>query len=331
MTITLHEIQEYADSAEFRRALQIPGDRRLTFRLLGQGEYNQNYLFCHPVTGQKLVLRFNTGSQMHLKDQIGYEYHALELLKNCGRTPKPLYVDHKKQMLVMEFLPGRPLEYHADLCRAAECLAAIHAVPVPADCGLLYPGDPLEAQLAECREMARYYLENPSGKETVRERIRRMLKAAAQQKSGTEPMPRCIINTELNSGNFLVNSREEWTYLIDWEKPILGEPAQDLGHFLAPTTTYWKTDVFLTREEKLEFLREYHARMEKPVPLEQLVLRTREYETMNCLRGVTWCAMAWGEYQNPNRSIRNPDTYRKIQEYLSREFLDCIWEEYFTP
>ena len=32
------------------------------------------------LTGKKLVLRVNTGSQMHLENQIEYEYHALELL-----------------------------------------------------------------------------------------------------------------------------------------------------------------------------------------------------------------------------------------------------------
>ena len=31
--------------------------------------------------------------------------------------------------------------------------------------------------------------------------------------------------------------------MIDWEKPLWGDPAQDLGHMLAPTTTFWKTDV----------------------------------------------------------------------------------------
>ena len=40
------------------------------FTPLGQGEYNTNYTFLHP-DGRKLVLRINTGSQMHLDDQIG--------------------------------------------------------------------------------------------------------------------------------------------------------------------------------------------------------------------------------------------------------------------
>ena len=66
-----------------------------------------------------------------------------------------------------------------------------------------------------------------------------------------EPVYRCCINTELNSTNFLINGGTYDNFLIDWEKPLYGDPAQDLGHFLAPTTTFWKTDVILSREEPL--------------------------------------------------------------------------------
>ena len=48
----------------------------------------------------------------------------------------------------------------------------------------------------------------------------------------------CIINTELNSGNFLIGEGKENSYVIDWEKALIGECEQDLAHFLAPTTTF---------------------------------------------------------------------------------------------
>ena len=50
-----------------------------------------------------------------------------------------------------------------------------------------------------------------------------------------------MVNTELNSGNFLIDPQGV-SSLVDWEKPLVSEPGQDLGHFLAPTTTFWKTD-----------------------------------------------------------------------------------------
>ena len=66
----------------------LPGQVTENYTMLAQGEYNRNYTFIHPITGKKLVLRINFGSQMHLKDQIIYEYKALKLLENSGRTPK---------------------------------------------------------------------------------------------------------------------------------------------------------------------------------------------------------------------------------------------------
>ena len=34
---------------------------------------------------------------MHLENQIEYEYHALELLADSGRTPVPVFVDGSKE------------------------------------------------------------------------------------------------------------------------------------------------------------------------------------------------------------------------------------------
>ena len=48
-----------------------------------------------------------------------------------------------------------------------------------------------------------------------------------------------------------------------------------------------------------------------------------------CLRGITWCAMAWVEYQEPGRLIRNEETFKKMEDYLNRDFLDMIEERYY--
>ena len=49
---------------------------------------------------------------------------------------------------------------------------------------------------------------------------------------------------------------------------------------------------------------------------------------MTCLRGVTWCAMACREYCQPGRAISNPDTFRKIREYLKPDFLENLLKNY---
>ena len=53
----IHQHMDFLISDEFLLPLGIPAGTQLQFDLLGQGEYNLNYTFAHPVTGQKLVLR----------------------------------------------------------------------------------------------------------------------------------------------------------------------------------------------------------------------------------------------------------------------------------
>ena len=134
--------------------------------------------------------------------------------------------------------------------------------------------------------------------------------------------------TELNSTNFLINGENEKNYLIDWEKPLFGDPAQDLGHFLAPTTTFWKTDVILSREEMDRFVAAYIANVKGRFSTEGLKERVDVFVPITCLRGITWCAMAWIQYKQPNKLIFNESTFRKLEEYLSWEFLEMIEQQF---
>ena len=94
-------LKEYVQTKEYRERMGLPGQVTENYTMLAQGEYNRNYTFIHPITGKKLVLRINFGSQMHLKDQILYEYKALKLLENSGRTPKAIYADGSCQYFPM--------------------------------------------------------------------------------------------------------------------------------------------------------------------------------------------------------------------------------------
>ena len=66
----------------------LPAKITEEYQILAQGEYNRNYRFTHPISQKELVLRVNFGSQMHLDNQIEYEYQALKLLESSGRTLK---------------------------------------------------------------------------------------------------------------------------------------------------------------------------------------------------------------------------------------------------
>ena len=318
----------FLKSEEFLTPLGIPAGTELDFAVLGQGEYNSNYTFSHPVTGQNLVLRINTGSQMHLSDQISYEYAALECLQSSGRTPKPICCYPDRGMLVMEWLPGRALDYRTDMDTAAQILADIHCTPVPENCRLLRPGHPARAIYDECLEMVQHYFDWENADPVVCDLLRQLIGEISKLPLMSDSdAPLCMVNTELNSGNFLIDPNSR-SHLVDWEKPLLSEPAQDLGHFLVPTTTFWKTDVILTPEEVKDFTEKYIAAVDGRMDCSTLATRLPLYFTVTCLRGVTWCAMAYREYCQPGRELRNEDTFVKIKTYLEPAFLQNLLDNY---
>ena len=304
-------------------------------KLLGHGEYNLNYVFPRPSTEEMLVLRIPMGSQMHLSNQVRYEFEALKLLEPTGRTPKPLYIDDTQTaipygFLVMNFIPGRALRYESDLAEAAKCLADIHNLEIPPENHLVMPKNPLTAILEECHDMAAHYLSSdlaaPETKRLISSLLSSGRKIVDRAKDGGI---RCLVNTELNSGNFLVNDNDK-TYLVDWEKPIYACPGQDLGHFLAPTTTLWKTDTILSESEIQGFLKLYCDGSSRYSDPDVLWEGTLPFLTMNCLRGVTWCAMAWVEYQSPDRALKDEFTFEKIKYYITPEFLERIRKDYIS-
>ena len=58
--------------------------------------------------------------------------------------------------------------------------------------------------------------------------------------------------------------------------------------------------------------------------------RVKVYIPITCLRGITWCAMAWVQYQDPNKAIFNESTFRKLEAYLSEEFLQRMEKDYLN-
>jgi thiamine kinase-like enzyme len=274
---------------------------------------------------------------MGLDNQIKYEFDALLNLKNSNRTPIPIYVDASKKdidygILVMNFLEGEHLNYKTDLKIAAKCLADIHSIKVDENSNLLSPKNPLKAIIEECKVMVKTYYDSPLADEKKKAQIKKMLDLGENIVKNTKEYTgrRCIINTELNSTNFLINGEDKNNYIIDWEKPILGEAAQDLGHFLAPTTTFWKTDVILSEDEIKNFTDEYIKSVNNRFDTSDIKDRLNLYLPITCLRGITWCAMAWVEYKDPNKLIKNESTEKKLDEYLSDEFLDMIEKRYYN-
>lgn len=322
-------VKDYLENSNIKDFFEIKKADKIEYEMLAQGEYNINYLIKHQKFGE-LVFRINTDSQMNLENQIKYEYDTLELLKNSDRTPIPFYLDDTKTfipygVLVMSFIKGVALDYKNDLEKAAFCLADIHSQNT-GKAHLIEAQNPKKVIVQESESLLEKYLSSKHSNAKVGKLLEKVYeKTFVINEQNLASSYKTLINTELNSGNFLV---DEACKLVDWEKAIYGDVAQDLGHFLAPTTTFWKTDVFLDREEKNFFVEKYTNAVNKRFELENISERTMLCISINCLRGLSWCAMAYTQYQE-DRAIKNEFTYNKIKEYISADFIEKILRDNF--
>ena len=305
---------------------------------LAQGEYNLNYVLQQEA--RRWVLRVNIGSQIQREDQILYEYRALRLLQGSRVTPKPYYVDDTRDyldygLLIMEYLPGDALDYHRDLEAAARLFATIHTVEVPAqDNPLIEESRPLSMTYEECARLLPVYLTSDLADPDLRDYLAEVLDWAAEARHRErafieDPWP-CIINTEVNSGNFIADREHGTLHLVDWEKPLYGDPSQDLSHFCAPMTTLWKTEYRMSPAAKDHFLETYKAAIPDPHLRDTIADRVRLRDPFNYLRGISWSAMAWVAYQIGEHAVQNEDTFRKIETYLYLDFQRSLFDPYLS-
>lgn len=300
---------------------------------LARGEYNENFLVR--TQDGPLVLRINHGSQLGLgAEQILYEYKVLQAVAPSGVTPRPRFVDASPARLpggclAMDFLPGTPLVYERDLDKAGRTFAAVHAVaPASGDGFIIDQPDPIRAIAEESLELLTRQPDHPMPEK--RERLlayrEEVLALADEHGEAVAADLAVLVNTEVNSGNFLV--ADTTCFLVDWEKAVRSSRYQDLGHFVVPTTTLWKTDTRLTREQKRVFLTTYLNELERlgalppGLDLETAEALTAVLEKTILLRGLSWCFMAYREYAHGGRAIANQDTYQTIIRYLDE--LECF-------
>ncbi|KUO51634.1 MAG: hypothetical protein APF76_13405 [Desulfitibacter sp. BRH_c19] len=328
-------VQDYVNSPTFKKQMKIDINDKVMVNYLAQGEYNLNYLLMTS-NADKYVFRVNTGSQMLLKNQISYEYQALNILQHSGVTPKPCYIDDTMEsipygVLVMEYLPGEPLDYKTDLSKAADTFARIHGLEFTendTDFLVKEPG-PFTGIYNEATRLLTKYFECPKANIETSRLLEKVILEAENRKNQeklllADPWLR-VINTEVNSHNFIVNEEMGTCHLIDWEKPILGEPAQDLSHFVICTTTIWKRNYVLSNEEENYFINGYLHKLPVCPQKDTLKDRLEMFKFFNYVRAVSWCAMAWTEYIEPGRLLSNDDTFDKIKAYIEPQFLKSVF------
>lgn len=292
---------------------------------LAAGEYNENYLV--KTARATYVFRINHGSQLGLDNQAEYEFTALSAVEPSGVTPKPYRCLVGQEVaecelgdgvLLMDFIPGGAFEYRRDWKKAAAVFSAIHKVPVssPQAGKLISQNQPVLDIANECHTLLHRFPDHPLQKEQARllDYHDEVLRLAEETRDQFKTDRLCIVNTEVNSGNFIVDGNV--CSLVDWEKAVVSYRYQDLGHFLVPTTTLWKTSFTFSEELRLDFLREYAAQSDLDLSIQDISELTLVLEKTILLRGLSWCYMAYYEYVQQDRSLKNDDTFRTIEKYM---------------
>lgn len=341
MEEALDEARAYVGgNVALRQALGLVSDDALSVEPWAAGEHNANFLLLDG-DGRRFVLRINYASQLGLSDQIGYEAAALRALAASGRVPEVLYVDRAgtpagRGVLVESFMEGSWLDFEeaAQLHEAACVLADVHAAAVPDDTPLLRPTDPLRAQLESCEAFFGRYRSSALAEDRVVRMVERLI-GRAEEALRVAPAPspvevRHVLNTEAVPSHFLIDGAGRGG-MVDWEKPVVGEVAQDVAYFLSPTTTIWDTDFVFDAAGRARFVADYWEAVDGRFPRGLFDARLAAYAMANALVGVTWSCNAWVEYHDPARPLKNDKTRAKLPIYLSEEFLDFLWREIFAP
>lgn len=368
----LREAAEYLrDNVALRRALGVADGDLLEPRFLGTGEHNRNFRFHHSAGGREYVLRVNVAPQPFHRNQVAYEYAALEALAPCGRTPQPLYLDCSptalgKGVLVISFCEGDQLDFDAlrpgDLRCAAQLMADVHAVEVSQECALHRPLDPLRTLFEEC--LQRFAAYRASAFEDARITKWAETLIAAARPLLDVPCPASdrshIVNTETLPSHFLIPkaaAREAAAApdgaragrfcaapgsFVDWERPLVGEVAQDVAYFVAPTTTFWDSDVLFPFAEVEDFVEAYWRAVDGRFERGNFDERFRAYRMMTALRSVTWCCKALIAYSGADAAApaaspaggatapyTTAKTARKLPVYLSDDFMEMLAAECF--
>ncbi len=352
-TEKLSQVRAYAAQCEpLRSALGIPRDAALSVRLLGMGEHNENYLVSVEGDARSFVVRVNVAQQPFHRRQAAYEFSALRALSSSGRVPRPYVLDESKRfvpydVLIIGFCEGLQLDYDAprpgELACAMQLLADIHAVPVSDECSLHRPADPLAELFEECcQRLAAYRFSGFAEKRLTTWAEHFCAKTAAAVDATQPDCARLhIVNTEPLASHFLIPDSaarcanesglpvESPGSFVDWERPIIGEPAQDLAYALAPTTTFWDSDTLLSPEQAASCIDLYWRAVDGRFARGSFEQRYEAYRMVSVLRSVTWCLRAIPVYRGHVPGHTTKKTAAKLPVYLSEEFMEMIARECF--
>ena len=217
--------------------------------------------------------------------------------------------------LIVAYVEGRPSVLPDDLPLIAECLAKIHAAPLPQDLAPLEDHkDPVIPALAEIRTQLSYLdkLDLPQEQaDWIRSKVHWLATL-----SWPETSIQTLCGTDTHPGNFLI--RGDMAVMVDLEKCLYGNPAIDLAHTSVYTSTTWEQSgtAILTPDQVVDF---YETHLELLPPELETALRPWLWPMrwLLYLRAITWCCKYLAEQNRQGSGWSNAKNQASTVDHLT--------------
>ncbi|MEQ9328594.1 MAG: aminoglycoside phosphotransferase family protein [Rhodospirillales bacterium] len=246
--------------------------------------------------GTGLLFRVPKQSQMEFAaaDNLAFQAECFRRAAASGAAPAVHDIVEPDEVLpfgalVVEHVEGRPARLPADLPAIADCLAAIHALPLPGECAPLGVfRNALAGILAEVGRQAEH-LDHPGVPAASRRLIREEISDLGRD-AATGAAALCLITFDAHPGNYLIRP-DGSAVIVDLEKMRYSAPGFDLAHASLYTSTTWdiETRAELAPAEAAGFYRAWLAAV--PPGLRDAARPGLVAERRGMwLWSVTWCA-----------------------------------------
>ncbi len=267
------------------------------------------------LAGRDVLLRVPKQSQFALAaaENLSYQAACFQRVAASRRSPRlhavlPPSAALPMGALLVEHIQGRPPRLPEDLPALAECMARVHALPLPASRAPLEDHiDAVAGVMLEIESQATHMdvaqLDIASRGEIIDE-LAWARDFAAQTAAKARRQPQTLVLTDTHPGNFLIDASGH-AIIVDLEKALYGSPGIDLAHATVYSSTTWDPDVWaeLQITEVAAFYRHYLqfagasgggelANTLRPwlLPMRRLLF----------LRAITWC-VKWQVLQSRAR------------------------------
>lgn len=249
--------------------------------------------------GHRPLLRVPKLSQFALspKNNLIHQAACFSRAADSGHCPRlhdvlPPSAELPMGVLIVDEIAGVPIDPSQHMSAVAQCLAQVHALPMPPPAArppLADHGDPVAGIMAFIEEQAQFVAPSVADPEARREIIDELDWARRfAAKAAGQTQPRSLVLTDTHPGNYLIDEKAQ-VWFVDLEKALYGSSAVDLAHASLFTSTTW--DIAANGELSAAQVRQFYADYltllpaEKSAALRPWLLAMRR---LTWLRTTTW-------------------------------------------